>query len=195
MQTVYASSLENGRLVSYDVSTLQSTGSIESFGHCEGKPSGYNMISNREPYYVMSGAFGKTGGCGMSLSLDGKGSLKGGAKSWPLEDTSTVHGFQFWDIEGTQLLYTADMGTDLIWTHAVDKFGGVTEIDRMKFSKPKVQPRFIQIHPNGRYMYVVLEHDNSVTALHMSNSGAISEDKDEVPFSLIPEGNGTRPRE
>lgn len=188
MKTIYGSSLDNGRLSSYDVATLETNGAVNTFGACEGKNSAYNIMSNREPHFVMSGAYGESGGCGMSLNLDEKGSLSAPAKSWPLDPKSSTHGFQFWDIQGKQLLYSADMGTDSIWTHAVDVSGGVKEVGRMKFSTPKVKPRFLEIHPNGEFMYVVLEHDNSVTALPMDKSGKLCENKDDGVWSLIPEG-------
>lgn len=146
------------------------------------------MISNHEPYYVVSGAFGTSGGCGMSLSLGNDGSLKAGAQSWELDPKSSTHGFEFWDVNGTQVLYTADMGTDSIWTHTIDDSGGVTQIDQMTFRKSKVKPRFITIHPSGGWMYVILEHDNAVTALRRTHSGQLYEEEGVVPFSLVPDG-------
>lgn len=188
MKTIYGSSLENGRLSSYDVATLQTTGAVDSFGACEGKNSAYNMISSRGGHFVMSGAYGTSGGCGMSLRLDDGGSLRAPAESWALDPKSSTHGFQFLEVKGKQLLYTADMGTDSIWTHAVENSGAVSEVDRLRFSMPGVKPRFIEIHPNGKYIYVVLDHVNSITALPMSDSGKVHEKNDQRVWPLIPDG-------
>lgn len=79
------------------------------------------------------------------------------------------------------------MGTDSIWTHAVDQLGGVREVGRITLSRTEVKPRFLEIHPNRQYMYMVLEYDNSITAFPMDEAGEVCENEDGV-WPLVPDG-------
>jgi 6-phosphogluconolactonase len=79
-----------------------------------------------------------------------------------------------------------DLGTDRLWGFSLDKATGkaIPLAPPFTVMKPGSGPRHAAFHPNGRWLYVINELDNTVTALSLTNgalevfqiSGSLPED-------------------
>jgi carboxy-cis,cis-muconate cyclase len=190
-KSIYGSSMSNGRIVSYSTNTLESTGVTETSGACEGQNSAFNIASNSDPRFLFSCSYtyGEGNACGMSIHVKDDGSLGKAAHAWSYGKpgvTSSSHGFALSEVNGTMMLYTVDLASDSIWTHAIDKNGISKEVANTKLRGPGLKPRHMKMHPNGRYAYVSLEAVNRVTSLKVDEAGMLREDAGS--HSLLPEG-------
>lgn len=60
-------------------------------------------------------------------------------------------------------LYSADMWADKIWTHEKDpETGHLTLVDSLDAPEAGDHPRWMAIHPSGRYLYVLMEAGNNL---------------------------------
>jgi len=181
--------MENGRIVSYNTDTLEATSIVETTGACQGQNSAFSIASTAEPLFLFSCSYvrGEAIGCGMSISINEDGSLGEAAHTWSYGQTSSSHGIALNEVNGTRLLYTADLGSNSIWTHTVDESGNVKEIGQAKIRGEAPTPRHIKLHPNGKYAYVTLEAVNRVTSFRLDQSWILT-DEDSAMHWLIPEG-------
>ncbi|SPO06487.1 uncharacterized protein DNG_09177 [Cephalotrichum gorgonifer] len=183
--TIYGSSMESNRLASYDAATLEVTGVVETSGSCEGQNSAFHVAMRNAPYYVISGSYGD--GCGMSVATAADGSFVRVESSWSYEDVSSIHGLAVQEVNGTVLLYTADMGTDAIWVHEIDELGVAQVLQQEGLQGDTLKPRHLILHPRGTYVYASLEATNSLLALELDQSGLIAERRDTERFPVLPE--------
>ncbi|KAK3356414.1 Lactonase, 7-bladed beta-propeller-domain-containing protein [Lasiosphaeria hispida] len=139
-----------------------------------------------EPFYAFSASWPGPNSCGMSFSVDGNGSLVQVVDSWKYAKTSGVHGLALNQKNGQQLIYSADLDADLVWTHAVNKTSGkVKEVSRLAMRSSNMHPRHLAAHPNGKYLYVLMEKDNSLAQFELDpNTGAAL--RESVRPMLIP---------
>ena len=106
-------------------------------------------------------------------------------QSWKYVNTSAIHGLAFSPEE--KLLYSADLSADKIWTHAIGEDGLVSLVDRYDLPKAGMHPRHLAAHPNGKYVYVLMEHVNTLVEYEVDKrTGAPV--KELQTFSLLPEG-------
>jgi len=180
--------MDNGRLASYDTATLELTSTVQTSGSCQGQNSAFNIATKKEPYYVISGSYGSRNGCGMSVATAEDGSFDGVKQSWLYEEVSNAHGLALQEVNGTELLYTADMGLNAIWVHSIDESGNAVVLQRVDLEEPGLKPRHMVIHPKGTYGYVSLEAANSLLALKLETSGLAAEEQDLERFPVLPEG-------
>ncbi|CAI4214103.1 unnamed protein product [Parascedosporium putredinis] len=185
---IYGSSMDNGRLSSYDAATLELTGIVQTSGACLGQNSAFNVATRTEPYYVISGSYGSRNGCAMSIAVTDNGSFDDMSQSWRYEAVSSAHGLAIQEVNGTELLYTADMGANVIWVHAIDKSGNVEELQRAELEGAGLKPRHLIIHPQGTYAYVTLEATNSLLALKLDEAGLVDEGGESSQFQVLEEG-------
>lgn len=80
-------------------------------------------------------------------------------QNFDYNDKAAIHGMVFDSSES--YLYSADMWDNKVWTHKKDpETGKLTLIGSVDAPAPKDQPRWVAIHPNDRYLYVLMEHGN-----------------------------------
>lgn len=140
-----------------------------------------------EPYYVLAASWPSPNACGVSLSVYPNGTLKDLADSWSYDQQSGIHGLAMGQRDRKQLLYSADLNGDSIWTHAVDKATGkVKKLGSLKMTKSGMHPRHLAAHPNGTCLYVVMEAENALHQIRLDETGVAV--KDSQSYSLIPTG-------
>jgi carboxy-cis,cis-muconate cyclase len=146
---------------------------------------------SKPPYYVFTASWPGPNSCGMSFSVHENGTLKAMADSWKYIDVSGVHGLALGERGGKQLIYSADLNGDLVWTHAVSDDGKVTEVGRLKMEKAEMHPRHLAAHPNGKYLYVLMEKINAIHQFDLDDVTGVAV-KDAQSHSLIPEGTSAQ---
>ena len=58
-------------------------------------------------------------------------------------------------------LYSADLRANKIWTHKKDaETGHLTLVGSINAPDPGDHPRWVELHPNGNYLYVLMEASN-----------------------------------
>jgi carboxy-cis,cis-muconate cyclase len=74
---------------------------------------------------------------------------------------SAIHGMVFDSLE--TYLYSADMWGNKIWTHRKDsQTGKLTLVGSVDAPAPGDHPRWVEIHPDGAYLYVLMEAGNNL---------------------------------
>ena len=137
--------------------------SIPASGACFNKTSAFIEAMKSPPYHVFSASWPAPNSCGMSISANTNGSLGTVLDSWSYASTSGVHGLALREADGKQLIYSADLNGDKVWTHAVDRASGkVSEVGRFSTSRGSMHPRHLAVHSNGKYLYVLMENDNTL---------------------------------
>ncbi|KAK4150802.1 Lactonase, 7-bladed beta-propeller-domain-containing protein [Chaetomidium leptoderma] len=189
---IYATSLNESRIASYRVKNateIELVKAIPASGACFNTTSAFITAMPTAPYYAFSGSWPGPNSCGMSFAADANGTLTSVADSWSYVNTSGVHGLALSPNDrkdGRQLLYSADLSGDLLWTHAINKkTGKVKPVDRFPMSASGMHPRHLVAHPNGQRLYTVMEGDNSVTQSELDpETGAVT--KETIRHMLIP---------
>jgi carboxy-cis,cis-muconate cyclase len=137
----------------------------------------------------------------MSLSTSSTGALTGILDTWSYINTSGIHGLALSPPNTTplqnnsnaprQLLYSADLNGDLLWTHTINPATGrATEASRWPMTAAGMHPRHLAVHPNGAHLYAVMEVDNSVAEYVLDPStGAVLRER--VRHMLIPTDTDT----
>jgi carboxy-cis,cis-muconate cyclase len=127
----------------------------------------------------------------MAFSTDSNGSLTGVTDSWSYEKKSGVHGLALSERDGQQLIYSADLSADILWTHAVNRTTKkVHEVSRFPMNHDGMHPRHVAAHPNGQFLYVVMEADNSLAQFDLNPAtGAVTHET--IRHSLLPIGTPT----
>jgi len=140
------------------------------------------------PYHVFSVSWPGPNSCGMSLPANSNGSLGTVLDSWSYANSSGVHGLALREADGQQLIYSADLNGDLVWTHAVDRASGeVTEVGQLSTTQSGMHPRHLASHSKGKYLYVLMENDNSLVQFDLDQQTG-SAAKEGVRHLLYPEG-------
>jgi carboxy-cis,cis-muconate cyclase len=58
-------------------------------------------------------------------------------------------------------LYSADMWANRVWCHKkVDDEGRLETVGYTEATAPKDHPRWVEMHPNGNYLYALMEGGN-----------------------------------
>ena len=90
--------------------------------------------------------------------MDDKGKLVENIQNYEYSDKSAIHGMVFDPTE--TYLYSADMWADKIWTHGKDVDGKLTLVGSLDAPSIGDHPRWVEIHPSGHYLYVLMEAGN-----------------------------------
>ncbi|KAG4033264.1 hypothetical protein MFRU_005g02770 [Monilinia fructicola] len=144
------------------------------------------LASNKPPYNVYGNPFYEHAGHGNVFSVDENGALKENIQNYEYSPGSAIHGMVF-DAE-ENYLYSADMWGDKVWTHKKDSQTGLLElVGSVDAPKKGDHPRWVEIHPNGRYLYVLNEAGNNLAVY-------IIDEKTHLPvftnitYPLVPPG-------
>lgn len=93
--------------------------------------------------------------------MDSNGGLDKNIQNYEYQDNSAIHGMVFGPSE--TYLYSADMWANKIWTHRKDQETGMLEtVHSLDAPSPGDHPRWVAIHPNGHYLYVLMEAGNNL---------------------------------
>ncbi|KAH7381068.1 carboxy-cis,cis-muconate cyclase [Cadophora sp. MPI-SDFR-AT-0126] len=190
-ENVYGASLSAKRISSYSVhpnATLRLDASLNATGTCFNQTSAFVLPSSHEPYFAYTGSWAGPNGCGMAISTHPNGTLSNVTQSWKYVNTSAIHGLAFGPEE--KLLYSADLSADKLWTHAVGDDGLVSLVDRYDLPKAGMHPRHLAAHPDGKYLYVLMEHENTLVEYEVDEKTGAPV-KESQTFSLLPEGKNS----
>ena len=190
-KNIYGVSVNSTRVASYAVtspSTIELTRTVPFTGRCEGKTSVFVIAEDSAPYRVFSAQWPSPNACGTSLSVDANGVVDKVTDSWNYASGSGIHGRAVAKRNGRQYIYSADLNGDIVWTHVVDDATGrVTEVGRLKMSQSGLHPRHLEVHPNGTYVYVLMEAANAISAFSLDTSTFAAANQSST-YSLIPQG-------
>lgn len=185
---IYGTSNSAPRVASYAVtsnSTLTLTKSVPAAKACHNHTSAFAVASPAEPYHVITGAWPGPNACGMSFNVSSNGTLDAVAHSWRYANKSGVHGLALGGRD-KEVLYSADLNGDAIWTHRVGWAGRAKYVGRFGV-KAGSHPRHLAAHPGGKRLYAVMEAGNRVAAFQVDQE-TTEADAEEATFSLIPDG-------
>ncbi|KAL2148913.1 hypothetical protein VTH82DRAFT_1599 [Thermothelomyces myriococcoides] len=194
-KNMYGASLNETRIASYRVlneTTVELTRHINATGACYNTTSPFVVAMPTEPHLVFTASWPGPAGCAMSLGVSSRGVLNDTLYSWSYTNESAVHGLALAPMRNNnnnstisnsnnstsnrQLVYSADLKGNLIWTHSVDPTTGrASEVGRFPAPKEGDHPRHLEVHPNGERLYVVLEAGNAVVEYAVDrDTGAVS---------------------
>lgn len=119
------------------------------------------MADPNPPYSVYGAFFGSNAGCGTVFSVDETGQLEAAIQNYTYFNSSAVHGTAF--SPDSRFLYSADDSGNTLWTHSIDQgTGEVTLVANLTAPSSGAHPRHAAVHPNGKYIYVVLEGSSQI---------------------------------
>lgn len=116
------------------------------------------LAAKKPPYCVYGNPFYDYAGYGNVFSVDKNGKLDQNIQNYEYCDKSAIHGMVFDPSE--TYLYSADMWADKIWTHKKDSEGKLTLVGSIDAPTAGDHPRWVEIHPSGHYLYVLMEAGN-----------------------------------
>jgi len=190
---LYGVSLRNPSIASYQVrgngTDLVLSGTHAFDGSCAGKTSAFVQASSLPPYRVYTGAWPGPEACGASLLVNssrGTGVVSRTSQTWRYLSSSGIHGLAF-GRRDDELIYSADLNGDSVWTHKVDgPTGVVTELGRLPVPAGS-HPRHLAAHPNGTYLYVLMEAANRLTTYSLDAKTGLPV-AEESSYYLLPKG-------
>lgn len=166
---------------------LNKINALEFDGSCWNKTSAFVMGSKFPPYRVYSGAWPGPEACGSAHgAAPGSGLVDTNTQSWRYLTASGIHGLDFGRIGDTELIYSADLNGDSVWTHAVDgPTGIVKELNRLAVPANS-HPRHLAAHPTGNYLYVLMEAANTIVSYSLNSTTGLPIAAPNTTFDLLP---------
>ncbi|KAI9758145.1 MAG: hypothetical protein M4579_003177 [Chaenotheca gracillima] len=144
------------------------------------------LAAHRAPYNVYGNPFYKFAGYGNIFDVTGGGRLKSNVQNYEYDEHSGVHGMVFDPTES--YLYSADMGANKIWTHKKDPHTGqLTLVDSVEAPSSGDHPRWVEMHPSGKYLYALMEAGNRI-AVYVIDEKRHTPVFTHVTYPLIPPG-------
>lgn len=117
------------------------------------------LAAHQAPFNVYGNPFYKYAGYGNVFAVEADGRLSANVQNYEYAENSGVHGMVFDPTES--FLYSADLQANKIWTHRKDPTTGLlTLVDCLEAPAPTDHPRWVEMHPSGRYLYVLMEAGN-----------------------------------
>jgi carboxy-cis,cis-muconate cyclase len=164
---------------------------LEMGGNCSSSKAIFVVAATESPYAVYGSPFGGTAECGSVMSVDENGVLSEVVQNYNYKSTSGVHGMA---LDSTNsFIYSADDTGNTLWTHSVNKTTGeVTLVDSVDGPVTGADPRHVTVHPEGQYLYVILEGANELAQYSIDNATGIPYSKN-VTYPLIPSGTSSLP--
>ncbi|KAI0383369.1 Lactonase, 7-bladed beta-propeller-domain-containing protein [Hypomontagnella monticulosa] len=162
---------EKSSFVSYSLNgatDIQAQARIFGEGDCLGLRSIFVAANPMPPYTVYGNYYYDNAKCGTVMSVHDNGTLKSVIQSYQYADGSAIHGTAF--SPDAKIFYSADTTNNSLWMHKVNDDGTLTYISQENWPAAKADPRHVVVHPNGGYVYVVMEGSSKVvSALSMNN--------------------------
>ncbi|KAK5011033.1 hypothetical protein LTR39_004597 [Cryomyces antarcticus] len=117
------------------------------------------LAAKKAPYCVYGNPFYDYAGYGNVFSVDENGAMKENIQNYEYAPNSGIHGMVFDPSE--TYLYSADLRANKIWTHKKDsETGKLTLVGSIDAPDPGDHPRWVEMHPSGAYLYVLMEAGN-----------------------------------
>lgn len=165
--------------VSYSLAnatTIEHKKTIPAGGECTA--TSIFVVGDSNPPYNVYGTFfashtGIDAGCGSVFSVDEDGGLDAVIQNYTyFANVSGVHGAAL--SPDSCYLYSADDTGNTLWTHSVDRTTGeVTFLANLTGPSPGSDPRHVVVHPNNKYLYVILEGSSQLAQYSIDQSSGI----------------------
>ncbi|KAI1843007.1 hypothetical protein JX266_010860 [Neoarthrinium moseri] len=156
--------LSNTTEITHDVT-------IPAGGNCTAT-SIFVVADPNPPHAVYGVFFGDNAGCGAVLSVDENGVLNAAIQNYTYTSSGAVHGTAF--SPDSKFLYSADDRGNALWTHSIDATTGeVAFVANITAPTSGADPRHVTVHPNGKFLYVVLEGSSQVAQYSIDQSTGI----------------------
>ena len=112
--------------------------------------------------------------------------MESNIQNFELDPKSGIHGMVFDPTE--MYLYSADLRANKIWTHKKDgQSGQLTLVGSIDAPDSGDHPRWVEMHPSGAYLYVLMEAGNRL-AVYVIDERSHMPVFTHVTFPLIPPG-------
>jgi carboxy-cis,cis-muconate cyclase len=148
------------------------------------------LAGKKPPYNVYGNPFYDHAGHGNVFSVNDQGSLRENVQNYEYSPTSAIHGMVFDPSE--TYLYSADMWGDKIWTHKKEPTTGhLSLVDCLDAPDSGDHPRWVALHPSGKYLYVLMEAGNRLAEYVIDAKTHLPVSTYNV-FPLIPPSFGLR---
>lgn len=155
-------------------------------GNCSSSKAIFVAAASKSPYAVYGTPFGGSAECGSVMSVDENGVLLEVIQNYTYQSTSGVHGMAM--NANNSFIYSADDSANTLWTHSVDSTTGeLTYVSSIAGPVAGADPRHVAVHPEGQYLYVILEGANELAQYSIDQATGIPSFKN-VTYSLIPSG-------
>lgn len=149
------------------------------------------LAAQKPPYNVYGNPFYEHAGFGNVFSVDEHGILKENIQNYEYSPASAIHGMVF-DAE-EQYLYSADMWANKIWTHKKDvTTGTLTLVGSVDAPEAGDHPRWVEIHPSGKYLYALMEAGNNL-AVYVIDEQTHLPVFTHITYPLVPPGKDLIP--
>ncbi|OCL01876.1 3-carboxy-cis,cis-mucoante lactonizing enzyme [Glonium stellatum] len=144
------------------------------------------LAANKPPYNVYGNPFYKYAGYGNVFSVDKDGRLESNIQNYEYSEESAIHGMIFDPTE--TYLYSADMWGNKIWTHKKNiETGHLTLVGSVDAPSPGDHPRWVELHPTGKYLYALMEAGNRL-AVYVIDEQTHMPVFTHITYPLIPPG-------
>lgn len=144
------------------------------------------LAAKQPPYNVYGNPFYDHAGHGNVFSVNAEGALERNIQNYEYEPKTGIHGMVFDPTE--TYLYSADLRANKIWTHRKDKVTGqLTLVNDLEAPAPGDHPRWVAIHPSGKYLYVLMEAGNRL-AVYVIDEQSHIPTFTHITYPLIPPG-------
>ena len=145
------------------------------------------LAAKQPPYNVYGNPFYNHAGHGNVFSVNSDGSLAKNIQNYEYSPKTGIHGMVFDPTE--TYLYSADLRANKIWTHKKDKeTGQLTLVNALEAPAPGDHPRWVALHPSGKYLYVLMEAGNRL-AVYVIDEQSHIPTFTHITYPLIPPGN------
>jgi carboxy-cis,cis-muconate cyclase len=177
----------------HDSANVSHNSSLPISGHARAADKDTNtraiflLAAKKKPFHVYGNPFYDYAGCGNVLAVREDGSLDKTVQDFAYQSDSGIHGMVF-DAEEAYL-YSADLRANKTWTHRKDpKSGHLTLVTSCDAPSHDDHPRWVELHPSGNCLYVLMEAGNRLAEYHVSNETHAPTFTGKT-FPLIPPGH------
>lgn len=144
------------------------------------------LAAHQPPYNVYGNPFYKHAGYGNVFSVDKEGALEQNVQNYEYAPNTGIHGMVFDPTE--TYLYSADLQANKIWTHKKDaQTGQLTLLDCLEAPDPGDHPRWVEMHPSGKYLYALMEAGNRL-AVYVIDERTHKPVFTHITYPLLPSG-------
>lgn len=116
------------------------------------------LAAKQPPYNVYGNPFYDHAGYGNVFSVSPSGALEKNVQNYEYMPKTGIHGMVFDPTE--TYLYSADLRNNKVWTHKKAADGTLTLAGVVDAPDPGDHPRWVELGPGGKYLYVLMEAGN-----------------------------------